>query len=331
MSGDLRVGVVGLGFGANHARILRDMPGVRLVAVADASAERLAAFEGTEVRPYWDYGPMLTTERLDAAVIAVPASLHLEAGLAALEVRTAILVEKPLATNYTDAKLLVITAQDKGVPLMPGHIERFNPAVVELIRRVHAGEIGRVWEVTARRMSAMRAGEHGNRLPPTDVNVILDSAIHDIDVIRALLRLEVESVIGVSQAGIVTTSEDGISGILRFATSAHPAPVATLEVNWLSPRRVRDLTVVGEHGTFVVDYSAQCLTLYRAPGEPAEPIPVSRGDQLEAELMGFVEAVRSGTAVPVSAKDGLAAVAVADALTQSARSGKPVALRDVMS
>jgi UDP-N-acetylglucosamine 3-dehydrogenase len=327
---DLRIGVIGLGFGANHARILREMPGVSLAAVADTDPGRRALYEGTDVRTYADHAAMLTTERLDAAVVALPASLHAEVALAALDVRCALLVEKPLATNYRDAKLVVVTAQDKGVPLMPGHIERFNPAVVELTRRVQSGEAGRVFEVSARRMSAMRAGPHGNRLPPTDVNVIHDSAIHDVDAIRSILGLEVESVFGVSQSGIVTPAEDGISAILRFESDGKlPAPVASLDVNWLSPRRVRDLTVVGEHGTFVVDYATQCLSLYRTPGEAAIEISVSHHDQLEAELNAFVTAVQIGSPVPVSAKDGLAAVAIADALTLSARTGQPVSIEAV--
>ncbi len=327
---DLRIGVIGLGFGANHARILREMPGVCLAAVADADPERRALFEGTDVHTYADHASMLVTERLDAAVVAVPASLHAAVALDALDVRAALLVEKPLATNYRDAKLVVVTAQDKGVPLMPGHIERFNPAIIELTRRVRSGEIGRVYDVSARRMSAMRAGPHGNRLPPTDVNVIHDSAIHDVDAIRGILGLEVESVYAVAQSGVVTPAEDGISAVMRFkSTGDVPPPVASLDVNWLSPRRIRDLTVVGEHGTLVVDYATQCLTLYRAPGEPAIELPVTHQDQLEAELSAFVAAVRSGSPVPVSAKDGLAAVAIADALTQSARTGQPVSVEDV--
>jgi predicted dehydrogenase len=187
-------------------------------------------------------------------------------------------------------------------------------------------------------MSAARAGEHGSRLPPSDVNVVHDSAIHDIDAIRYVLGLEVESVYAMSQAGVVTPAEDAINATLRFATpsageshpfrggNSSPTPIASLEVNWLSPRRVRDLSVLGEHGTYVLDYASQSLILYRAPGEPAIEIPVTRHDQLEAELTAFVSAVRDGAPMPVSAEDGLAAVAIADALTKSARTGKIVAL-----
>jgi UDP-N-acetylglucosamine 3-dehydrogenase len=287
---------------------------------------------------------MLASARLDAVIVAVPASLHVEVSLDAIAAGCAVLVEKPLAPTYAEALRIVKAALDAGVSLMPGHIERFNPAHVELARRVRAGDIGRVLQLTARRMSAARAGEHGSRLPPSDVNVVHDSAIHDIDAIRYVLGLEVESVYGASQSGLVTPAEDAINATLRFKPSgageAHPAleshplrggnssptPIASLEVNWLSPRRVRDLSVLGEHGTYVLDYASQSLILYRAPGEPAIEIPVTRHDQLEAELTAFVSAVRDGAPMPVSAEDGLAAVAIADALTKSARTGKIVAL-----
>jgi predicted dehydrogenase len=333
VSNDQRSGVIGLGFGANHARILNEMPGVCLAAVADASEERLAPYVGTEVHTYPNHASMLSSERLDAAVIAVPASLHCDVAIAAIDVRTAVLIEKPLAPVYRDAKSIVVSAQEKGVPLMPGHIERFNPAVVELTSRIRGGEIGRVLQITARRMSATRAGQHGNRLPPTDANVIHDSAIHDIDAIRSILGLEVESVYGVAQSGIVTAAEDGISAVLRFVAGRDgtPGPVASLEVNWLSARRIRDLTVMGERGTFHLDYASQCLTLYSTPGEPGTPLPVERQDQLQAELSAFVEAVKHGTPMPVTGQDGLQAVLIADALTQSARTGQPVSPREVLA
>lgn len=333
VSKDLRVGVIGLGFGANHARILQAMPDVCLAAVADLDTERLAAFAGTPVTTYADYVAMLTAERLDAAVIAVPASLHLEVALAALDVRCALLVEKPLAACYEDAKLMLITAQDKGVILMPGHIERFNPAVVELFRRVQSGAIGRVLKATARRMSTSRARQHGRRQPPSDVNIVHDSAIHDIDVVRKLFGVEVASVFAVAQTGVVTPLEDAINATLSFRTpdDGSPFPVATLDVNWLSPRRVRDLTVIGEHGTFVVDYEAQALTLYRPPRGAPEEIAVQHSDQLEMELQAFVAAVSGGKPLDVTAQDGAIAVAIADAVTRSARLGRPVPLESALS
>ena len=326
MSDDLRVGVIGLGFGANHARILRDMPGVCLAAVADPDPARRAEAQTSETAAYDSYAAMFDTERLDAAVVAVPARLHVEVALAAIDAGCSVLVEKPLAPSAAEAGRIAAAARRAGVALMPGHIERFNPALVELARRVQAGEIGRVLQATARRMSKTRAGEHGSRLPPSDVNVVHDSAIHDIDAVRHVLGLEVESVYAAAQTGIVTTGEDAINATLHFA-GAPASPIAALEVSWLSPRRLRDLTVIGENGMFVLDYAAQALSLYRDAGEPPAEIAIVRHDQLQAELRAFVAALHDGGPMPVTVEDGVIAVAVADAITLSARSGRPVRLR----
>lgn len=326
VTADLRIGVIGLGFGANHARILEEMPGVRLAAVADTNAESLLPFEGTSTHVHSGYAWMLASEDLDAVVVAVPAALHLDASLRAIKAGCAVLVEKPLAPSLQDATRIVDAARQAGCCLMPGHIERFNPAVVEAACRVRRGEIGRVLHVAARRMSATRAGAHGNRLPPTDVNVVHDSAIHDIDAMRFIVGLEVESVFAASQSGVVRPVEDSVSAVLRFAgaDSAQPGPIAGLNVSWLSQHRLRDVTIMGEQGSLFVDYAAQTLALSRSTDTPATQLPVQPADQLRAELMAFVAAVRDGAPLAVTPEDGLAAVAVADAITRSARTGSPM-------
>jgi predicted dehydrogenase len=333
---ELAFGVVGLGFGANHARVLNQLPGVRLAAVCDPDETRLeAATSGRDARPYRDHETMLRQEPLDAVVVAVPARLHEPVALAALAAGCAVLVEKPLAPSLAEGVRIVKAATDAGLGLMPGHIERFNPAVQELARRVQAGEIGRVLQLTARRMGAIVVRAQ-------DVNVIHDSAIHDIDIMRYLLGAEVERVFAEARSDLSMPFEDSVTALLRFApTSAAAGATATLDVNWLAPQRLRDLTVRGTEGLFILDYAAQTLELLpahaplqragargwqRSPGggevihiavEPREP--------LLQELRAFAAAVRDGTPLPITAGDGLAALAVCDALTQSARSGQPVA------
>jgi predicted dehydrogenase len=331
MTRPLAVGIVGLGFGANHARVLSGLPGARLAAVCDMRSERLDASSYGAAR-YDDLSSMLRSEPLDAVVVAAPAHLHAPMALAVIETGCAVLVEKPLATSFQEGAVLVSAAAAAGVPLMPGHIERFNPALRELTRRVRAGEIGRVLQLTARRMGAIR-------YPPTDVNVVHDSAIHDIDAMRFVLACEVDEAYAVAQRGVVMPLEDAISGLLRFEPGKDmPGAVASLEVNWLSPRRVRDLTVLGETGMFVLHYASQSLELYRTParsgpvqgwslgddGQQAETIAIEPREQLVEELSAFLNAVRRREAMPVSAEDGLAALAIADALTESARSGRPI-------
>jgi UDP-N-acetylglucosamine 3-dehydrogenase len=333
---ELAVGVVGLGFGANHARVLHDLPGVRLAAVCDKDQSRLeAATRGRDASPYQDIEEMLQREALDAVVIATPEKLHVPLARIAVEAECAVLVEKPLATFYGEGVELVREAAAAGVPLMAGHIERFNPAVQELRRRVQAGQAGQVLHMAARRTAPMRERTQ-------DVNVIHDSALHDIDAMRFVLGHEVDSAFAMAQSGVRMPFEDSVAGVLRFmAEGEDTGAVGSLEVNWVSPLRIRELTVTGTQGIFVLDYAAQTLEFHEASTRPAgaprewsieashhrDPsaeIPIERQEQLELELSAFIEAVRNGEPMPVTGEDALQTLAVADALTESARTGHPV-------
>ena len=332
---DLRIAVIGLGFGANHARVLNELPGVRLAAVCDADPQRLVnAAKDRDISTYDNYVEILRREQLDAGIVSVPARLHEPVAFEALSAGCAVLVEKPLAPSLEAGRRIVKAAERANVTLMPGHIERFNPALVELARRVQAGEIGRVLQVSARRMGALR-------LPPEDVNVVHDSAIHDIDAMRYVLGSEVESVYATAQTGIITPLENSINATLRFAGGT----IGSLDVNWLSPLRLRDLAVLGEDGLFVLQYAAQTLKLYRSPprsgpvqgwtlvtdpdGDPSYTVPIEPREQLVAELEAFRDAVRDRATPVVTPQDGLAALAIADAITASARSGQTVTVADV--
>jgi UDP-N-acetylglucosamine 3-dehydrogenase len=339
LSAELAVGVIGLGFGANHARVLDELGGVRLAAICDRDKGRLtAAAKDREATSYSDYETMLREEKLDAVVVAVPEKLHGPVATAAIEAGCAVLVEKPLAPTYEEAALLVQTAAAKGVPLMAGHIERFNPAVQELRRRVQEGQVGQVLNLAARRTAPRRQRTQ-------DVNVIHDSALHDIDAMRYVLGGEVESVFAMAQSGVRLPFEDSLAGVLRFvATDEGAGAVGSLEVNWLSPLRIRELTVLGTKGILALDYAAQTLEFHEASTRPVgaprdwstesshlrDPnaqIPIRRREQLAEELAAFVEAVRDRKPMPVSGEDALQTLAVADALTQSARTGQPVTVR----
>jgi UDP-N-acetylglucosamine 3-dehydrogenase len=339
MTRELAFGVIGLGFGANHARVLHGLPGVRLAAVCDLDESRLAAAsEGRQVLIYQDHAAMLRDQRLDAVVVATPERLHVPIALAAIEAGCAVLVEKPLAPSYEEAAELVGAASAAGVPLMAGHIERFNPAVQKMRHLVQEGRAGDVLHLAARRTAPMRERAQ-------DVNVIHDSALHDIDAMRYVLGEEVDSVFAQSQSGINMPFEDTLAGVLRFAPSGGRAgAIGSLEVNWLSPLRIRELTVLGTKGILVLDYAAQTLEFHAAASRPAgaardwstessrlrDPqaqIPIEPREQLLLELSAFVEALRNSEPMPVSGEDALQTLAVADALTQSARSGKTVTVR----
>lgn len=336
MADRLRAAVVGLGsMGANHARVYAETEGVDLVAVADTDERRLAAFvRGRTCRPYGDFARLLDEEHPDLVSVAVPTRMHLPLALMALERGAATLVEKPLAADVEEGRRLREAAARSGVLLMVGHIERFNPAVGELRRRVAAGDLGRVFQVHARRV-----GPFPQRV--RDVGVVHDLAPHDIDVMRFVLGAEVVRVQAETQSHISTDQEDMLSGLLRFNNGA----VGVLDVNWLTPAKIRELSVLGERGMFVVDYLTNELRFYenawREQGQPAWPAlavltgvseggmerpRVDKREPLQVEIEAFVAAVRRGGPSPVPAEDGLAAMIVADALVESGRSGRAVEL-----
>lgn len=346
-SGEVAAGVIGLGFGANHARILREMEGVRLAAVCDASEERLAAVgKGGAVAAYTEIEAMLCAERLDAVVVVVPARLHGRVALAAISAGCAVFVEKPLAPTLAEGIKVAEAAGSAGVPLMVGHIERFNPAIQELARAIRAGDVGRVVQIDARRLAYFVDRER-----EFDVGVVQDMALHDIDILRYLTGAEVARVYAETYAGLRTPFEDGISALLRFEPEGDgPGVIASLEVNWLSPRKVREMSVLGDKGLLLAKYDdfrtatvefqrGQTLRSRvkegegegpvlrisgRAPGAPAG-VPIEAREPLQQELRAFITSLREGTPMPVTAEDGLRALAIADALTESARTGMPVA------
>ncbi len=313
----LAAAVIGLGsMGMNHVRIYGEMDGVRLAAAADISPEqrRLAA-EGRDLRAYDDYRRMLAEERIDLLSVCVPTRLHLEVALAAVERRIPLLVEKPIAASLQEGREMARAAHDAAVPLMIGHVERFNPAVLELKRQLEDGKLGRVFQVHAR-----RTGPFPKRV--RDVGVVHDLAPHDIDIMRFLLDSEVERVYAETEQRISTEHEDMLSGLLRFRNGA----VGVLEVNWLTPVKVRKLSVLGEKGLFTVDYLDQELLFHpkeEAAGAPTQ-IPLQKREPLRVELEAFVEAVRLGEPPPVGPREGLAALEIASHLVESARLGQPI-------
>ena len=342
---EIRAAVIGVGsMGANHARVYAEMEGVRLVALADVDPGRLRAVtrgKDRTLRAYEDYRELLTTEKLDLLSIAVPTRLHREAATAAIERGVATLVEKPLTPSVEDGRPLIEAARATGVPLMVGHVERFNPAVQELKRRLDAGALGRVLQVQARRV-----GPFPQRI--RDVGVVQDLAAHDIDIMRYLLGSEVERVFAETQRQVSTEHEDLVSAVLRFRDGA----VGMLDVNWLTPTKVRQLTVLGERGMFALDYLTQELRFYARPatdaswppdrgrmaawgwsaaltgaGEGAmERIAIEKVEPLRAELEALAAWVRGGpgTACPMPPEDALAALEVAERIVEAGRTGQVV-------
>ncbi len=325
--------VAGLGaMGTNHVRVLSDFPEVELVGVMDVDPARVQRATARRTFPgFTELGALLESTKPDALIVAVPTRAHAPVVLEALRRGVHVLVEKPIAATVEEARAMAQEAMARGVLLSVGHVERFNPAVAELRRRLARGDAGRVFQIHARRI-----GPFPQRI--RDVGVVLDLATHDVDVCRYLLGDEVERVYAAAQRRIHTENEDLCVGMLHFRSGV----VGLLETNWLTPVKERSLRVLCERGMYVVDYIQQTLTFYEnhaAVARDGSPVSVTEGpmvrfpiafkEPLRAELEAFCAAVLQGGAAPVSADDAIAALEITQALVDSAACGEPKMLSTV--
>jgi predicted dehydrogenase len=240
------------------------------------------------------------------------------------------LVEKPIAATLDEARQMIHLAESHATILTVGHIERFNPAIIELKRRLDQGELGRIFEIHARRLGPF---------PPRiqDVGVIVDLATHDLDVIHKLVDAPAERVYAETDRRIHVSHEDMVMGLIKFTNGV----LATININWLTPKKIRELIVTGERGMFVVKYIKQELRYYQNPqlnnlGSAGELMGVSEGDMinyrierrepLKEELRAFINAVSKREPPVVSAWDGLAALGLATRLIESSEKQQPILL-----
>ena len=276
---------------------------------------------------------MIAEADLDAVVIAAPTTAHVSLALAAIERNLAVLVEKPLAATVDEGLRIVAAGRARGVPVQVGHVERFNPAVLELGRLLREGWLSTIYAIASR-----RAGPFPARI--RDVGVTVDLATHDADMLCWIAGERPSRVYAELAQRIHATHEDLLFGLLHFPSGA----TGMLDVNWLTPAKRRQLTVVGEEGMFELDYITQRLTFTKsadtahpqliggyAPtftGDIAE-LPVVNAEPLVAEHDAFLRVVREGGRPVVDGEDGLWAVAVANALLEAAAERRPIDLTDL--
>jgi UDP-N-acetylglucosamine 3-dehydrogenase len=320
--------VVGLGvMGSHHLRVLRSLADVEVVAVVEPDDECRSAVAG--IRGFTDLDSALAETEPDFVCIAVPAPDLAQVAGQVVAAGLAVFVEKPLAASEDEARLLIAAAEERKLVLGVGHVERFNPAVAALKQKLDAGAIGRIYQLHARRLSP-----HPNR--DTRLGVAVDLATHDVDVMRYLTGSEVQRVYAEVAEREGSGVDDLVCGTLRFDDET----TGLLEVNWLTPTKVRQLSVTGEGGMFVVDYLTQDLRFHERPNKSIdwETLGVVRGtdegdmiryaiarrEPLALEWEGFLSAVRNGSQPPVSGNDGLAALSIARALHESGRTHTPV-------
>jgi predicted dehydrogenase len=324
----IKMAVVGVGaMGRNHVRVLMDIPEVELVGVADtnvATAKAVAHKYGVPV--FADYAKLFDECQPEAVIIATPTSFHHAIGLAAIERGIHVLVEKPITISITQAREMIAFAKQHSVHLAVGHIERFNPAVIELKRRIDRGELGRIFMIHARRQSP-----YPGRIQ--DVGVASDLATHELDMMRYLANSEVVHLSAeVSYVLPQSGHEDIIFGLLRFQNGV----LGILDVNWITPTSVRESVITGERGMFVVNYLNQELSFYENPAMLVPPdgsiwdftvqagnftrYQINRREPLRSELESFIHSIQTGTPMLVDGNDGLQALQLAlDIVAQGKR------------
>lgn len=294
--------------GSNHLRIYGGLKGVELVGVVDAdgaSAQAAAARHGCRVFACVQE----MAGEIDAASIAVPSTLHADVAGPLLEQGVHCLVEKPLATTESDCEALIRAAESSGAVLLVGHVERFNPVVRQL------GEILRgnvMHAVDVRRMSALSA-----RI--TDVDVLTDLMIHDIDVVLSLISSGVTGVAaqGVGNAG--SAGHDYVTATLAFESGS----IATLTASRITHNKIRELNITADIGYITASYLTQELLIHsQARTAPArggsaasyvldlaiERVLIRPEEPLDVEIRHFIDAVREGTPPLVSGHDALNAM-----------------------
>jgi predicted dehydrogenase len=324
-NGRLNAAVIGVGImGNNHARVYARLEDVNLVAVADVNSEVADQVAGTyKARAYTDYREMLAREQPDVVSIVVPTRLHRQVALDVIAAGAHCLVEKPLAATMDDGEAIIQASEDRGTRLTVGHIERFNPAVLALKEHLAHGEIGRIFQILARRV-----GPFPSRVE--DVGVVFDLATHEVNIMEYLVNSPVDSLYAETEREIHARHEDLLSGLLKF----HSGSVGVLDINWLTPTKIRELYIIGERGMFFLNYLTQSLRFYEnpmangivegglvalmgiSPGKITE-YDIRREEPLKLELQSFVEAIRQGNRPAISAEEGLRAVYLAQKLVES--------------
>lgn len=325
----LRAGLIGLGFmGRNHARVLSSLAGVDFVAAADPAGDPMGAARNASVFATVEE---LIAEGLDYCVLAAPTSHHEVIGLQLAEAGIHALIEKPVAGDVASGWRLVEAFEQASLIAAVGHIERYNPALQQLKRRLIDGELGDIYQVATRRQGPFPA-----RI--ADVGVIMDLATHDVDLTAWVTGQPFRSI----SAKTAHKSGREFEDLVAATGQLDDGTITNHLVNWLSPMKERATVVTGDKGTYVADTLTGDLT-FHSNGTVAldwQDVAHFRGitegdvvryafpkhEPLRVEHEMFRDAVAGQEAEIVTLDEGLSAIRVAEAMAESAESGRTVAL-----
>jgi predicted dehydrogenase len=297
----LRVGVVGVGvMGSNHARVLATLPGTQLIGVADPDrkqaelvARTLDCAAATTVAELLDL-------KLDAVTIAAPTHLHRDIALEAIARGVHVLVEKPIASTVEEGREIIDAAANAGLTLMVGHVERFNPAVEAIKEAIRNEDILSI--------AITRVGPFPPRM--SNVGVVIDLAVHDIDLIRWFTDSDIVD-IQPQLSSAVAERED--IALLQFRTAS--GVLAHINTNWLTPFKARNVTVAtrGKYvmGDLLTRQVTECFGFQPDGSYSMRHLSVGHAEPLRSELLAFLSAVRSGKPPAVTGEQGVASLEIA--------------------
>src|SRR3984893_7981169 len=299
--GRLRVGVAGVGvMGSNHARVFADLAGIRLVGVADpdpaprdmvASALGCAGLSNIEE---------LLAEGVDSMTIAAPTHLHRELALCCIKQGVHVLVEKPIAPSVVEGRAIIAAARHAGVSLMVGHVERFNPTV-EAIKEAIRGE-----DILS--IAITRVGPFPPRM--SNVGVVIDLAVHDIDLIRWFTDSDIVEV-QPQLSNAIAERED--IALLQFRTVS--GVLAHINTNWLTPFKARNVTVATRKkyimGDLLTRQVTECFGFQPDGSYSMRHLSVGHAEPLRTELQAFISAIRHKERPAVTGEEGVASLEIA--------------------
>jgi len=316
----IKIGVIGTGaMGKNHARVCTELPNIELIGIADIDkkiAEEIS--KRFNIIGFNDYKELLP--KIDAAIIASPTYTHFDIAMDALDSGKHILIEKPICKKIEKAEKLIKKAEKEGLKIAVGHIERHNPAVGFIKKGLDKNSFGSLIHLSSKRVSS-----YPGRIK--DVGVIFDFGVHDIDVMRYLAG-EVESVY--ASAGCFNKEvnfEDHATIMLNFENGLS----GTLEVNWLTPIKIRRLQLTCSEKFVEIDYIKQFveissssfdkvdeMNLYDVPIHyERNNVSLEKREPLKNEIEDFIDSIEKNKNPLVTGYDGMMAVKIAEAAVKS--------------